>query len=238
MYIIHRATLQGYFQQFSNTVWFETKSLAVSSPSKKSLFPAFFFCCIWQERAHLSISVSINIFLMLVAVSENHIKLYRDVEQASCNNLPTGDLGQFVILNVGSSSSFIQARLLCLSSSELIAARKKTNLEEQSLLRSLICSCWVFLKIRSCMFSLKKTEDPGPTRGGEKRKTLKLNLIFGAASGIVLTRRRTSRTTRTGSKRRSTCCCGVRLSRQRSEASEEVESGGGIRIIFPVLNLF
>lgn len=72
---------------------------------------------------------------------------------------------------------------------------------------------------------IKKTEDPGPTRGGG-RKTLKLNLIFGAASGIVLTRRRTSRTTRTGSKRRSTCCCGVRLSRQRSEASEEVESGG------------
>lgn len=73
---------------------------------------------------------------------------------------------------------------------------------------------------------IKKTEDPGPTRGGGGRKTLKLNLIFGAASGIVLTRRRTSRTTRTGSKRRSTCCCGVRLSRQRSEASEEVESGG------------
>lgn len=157
-----------------------------------------------------------------MAVSENHIKLYRDVEQASCNNLPTGDLGQFVILNLGSSSSFIQARLLCLSSSELIAARKKTNLEEQSLLRSLICSCWVFLKIRSCMFSLKKLK----ILGQPERKTLKLNLIFGAASGIVLTRRRTSRTTRTGSKRRSTCCCGVRLSRQRSEASEEVESGG------------
>lgn len=164
---------------------------------------------------------------MLVAVSENHIKLYRDVEQASCNNLPTGDLGQFVILNVGSSSSFIQAGLLCLSSSELIAARKKTNLEEQSLLRSLICSCWVFFKNKDVNVFIKKTEDPGPTRGGGgKRKTLKLNLIFGAASGIVLTRRRTSRTTRTGSKRRSTCCCGVRLSRQRSEASEEVASGG------------
>lgn len=162
---------------------------------------------------------------MLVAVSENHIKLYRDVEQASCNNLPTGDLGQFVILNLGSSSSFIQARLLCLSFSELIAAGKKTNLEEQLLLRSLICSCWVFLKIRSCMFSLKKLKILGQPEGGG-RKTLKLNLIFGAASGIVLTRRRTSRTTRTGSKRRSTCCCGVRLSRQRSEASEEVESGG------------
>lgn len=160
---------------------------------------------------------------MLVAVSENHIKLY---------NLPTGDLGQFVILNVGSSSSFIQARLLCLSSSELIAARKKTNLEEQSLLRSLICSCWVFLKIRSCMFSLKKLKILGQPEGGGKRKTLKLNLIFGAASGIVLTRRRTSRTTRTGSKRRSTCCCGVRLSRQRSEASEEVESGGGSELFF------
>lgn len=168
---------------------------------------------------------------MLVAVSENHIKLYRDVEQASCNNLPTGDLGQFVILNLGSSSSFIQARLVCLSSSELIAARKKTNLEEQSLLRSLICSCWVFLKIRSCMFSLKKLKILGQPEG-RGRKTLKLNLIFGAASGIVLTRRRTSRTTRTGSKRRSTCCCGVRLSRQRSEASEEVESGGVSELFF------
>lgn len=106
---------------------------------------------------------------MLVAVSENHIKLYRDVEQASCNNLPTGDLGQFVILNLGSSSSFIQARLLCLSSSELIAARKKTNLEEQSLLRSLICSCWVFLKIRSCMFSLKKLKILGQPEGRGKK---------------------------------------------------------------------
>lgn len=160
MYIIHRATLQGYFQQF----------LAVSLPSKKSLFPAFFSAA-FGRNGHISASVFLLIFfLMLVAVSENHIKLYRDVEQASCNNLPTGDLGQFVILNLGSSSSFIQARLLCLSSSELIAARKKTNLEEQSLLRSLICSCWVFLKIRSCMFSLKKTEDPGPTRGGGEEK--------------------------------------------------------------------
>lgn len=112
-----------------------------------------------------------------MAVSENHIKLYREVEQASCNNLPTGDLGQFVILNVGSSSSFSQAGLLCLSSSELIAARKKTNLEEQSLLRSLICSCWVFFKNKDVNVFIKKTEDPGPTggRGGEKNIETEFN---------------------------------------------------------------
>lgn len=83
----------------------------------------------------------------------------------------------------------------------------------------------------------------------KSRKTEKSNLsiIFPAASGIARTHRRTSRTTRTGSKRRSTCCSAVRPSRQRSEASEEVEGRvggwwwwwwcGGINIIFLISNL-
>lgn len=67
----------------------------------------------------------------------------------------------------------------------------------------------------------------------KKKKHLKLNIVFRAASGIAPTHRRISRTTRTGSKRRSTCCFAVRPSRQRSEASEQVEVLGiSINIIF------
>lgn len=57
---------------------------------------------------------------------------------------------------------------------------------------------------------------------GDKEPTAALFV----SSGIVPTRRRTSRTTRTGSKRRSTCCCAARLSSRQSEAPDWLEELG------------